>query len=373
MASTNSKIRFLATRAATHARANLIAASFSMLFGALVTTVAFYVTSPPTTAAEVRAKIVGLAKTQVQKESRDTIQSVRIEYFASEALDLSVANSVVVFGTAKTSDHSLLRFIGIFQSSAPSLIDKLIGRQGFVEPTFVALIPAWNDDIALLDSVEFKDIDADGNKEILVSLKSNKADSIASGLIVLKKDEQENWRLFGIPSLEKIFQGELDSLSRQSHPDDDNSFIWFERKGGKKNRTPRSLSAFKTFNVNEEELDITHGGEAMQVHMLGNGGHFKLLSHPELGYPQIGVVVPLDDDEGVVEDHHLMVQFFRVEDRVMTVDRAWNQGKPMLSRDTESTDEVDFDDFEKAGVESNTVDGIFFSPTGFGHSVRRTD
>jgi len=53
-------------------------------------------------------------------------------------------------------------------------------------------------------SVSIEDLDKDGNKDILVRLKSTYADGASKELLILKKDIHDVWHLMGLPSMTKI-------------------------------------------------------------------------------------------------------------------------------------------------------------------------
>jgi hypothetical protein len=348
-----------------HVRGHFISFLFATAFGAVLTSVTFYVTSPPTTAAEVRQRISDLALESIRPDVDERIEKIRIDYFSSESLDLSAASSVFVSGTAGATNGDVFRFLGIFQPSPPSLMDRLVGRQGFIKPTYIAVIPAADDESAMTSDVVIKDIDLDGNKEILITLKSNRADNVPIGLVILKKGSNDVWNAFGIPGLNSVMKNLLAACSVSPVPTEGCSKIWFARSKLRDSVALRSREEYAGLSVSEESMELIHNGKSTEFSMLQNGGRFEFFAHPELGHQQLGIVVPIDDGEAVQEDHHVLITFLRIEERQMSADPSWNWGRPMLSLDTENVDDIDLGKFEDAGVAAHTVGGMFFSPIGY--------
>lgn len=352
-----------------HAKAQFIAYLFAVVFGAISAAVLFYFTSPPTSSLEVRAKISDLARESVRSELRVEIKHIALDYFSYESLDLSASNSVFVFGTVTTENNDIFRFLGVFQPSAPGLLDRIVGRPGFLRATYVAVIPAIDELDVVASNVDFKDIDLDGNKEIFVTVKSTRADNIPTGLIILKKDSNDVWNVLSMPSVDQSLKTLIASRGLAPSLRGDSSKIWFDAQGQTEHVAARERENYRRFEVSEELIDVMHSGKTTTLPMLQNGGRFELFTNPETGYPQLGVVASINDDEGVVENHHVMVAFFRIEERQVEVDPAWNWGRPMLSVDTEDIDGIDLKDFQAMGIGSHTIDGIYFSPSGFRRSI----
>lgn len=352
-----------------YAGPHLIAFILATLFGAVLTSALFYVTSPPTSSSEVRAKISDLARESVQTEVRKKIRHLTVDYFSQESLDLSVASSVFVFGTVTTEGEEIFRFLGVFQPSAPSLLDRLVGRPGFIRPTYVAIVPAGNDMDVVLSSVAVKDIDLDGNKEIFVTVKSTRADNVPTGLIILKKDSSDAWNVLGMPSVDRSLKTLIATRGLGPPSPGETSTIWFAMKNQSERVRAKERESYKRFSVSEELIDVIHSDRTTELSMLHNGGHFELLTHPETGYPQLGVVASIDDDEAVQQNHHLLVTFFRIEEKQVAVDPEWNWGKPMLSLDTENLGDIDLKEFQELGVDAHVIGKSYFSKSGFRRSI----
>lgn len=353
-------------RGLRHAKEQLIAYLFAAVFGAISTALLFHFTSPPTSSSEVRAKISDLARESVQPELGKVVKHLALDYFSYESLDLSASNSVFVFGTVTTENDDIFRFLGVFQPSAPGWLDRIVGRPGFFRPTYLAVIPAGDDLDVVASNVDIKDIDLDGNKEIFIAVKSTRADNVPTGLIILKKDHNDTWNVLSMPSVD---QGLKTLIATRGLGPDDSSTIWFAAKSQSERVMARERESYRRFKVSEESIEVMHSGKTTTLPMLQNGGRFELFTHPETGYPQLGVVAAIDDDEGVIRNHHVMVTFFRIEERMIAVDPAWNWGKPMLSLDAEDIEDIHLKDFQTMGINSHTIDGIYFSPSGFRRSI----
>ena len=122
----------------------------SGILGVVVIIGLFHFTSQPIRSSDVREKLVEMARACMQQQLATNLTSVVFDSVTSESLDLSTSNSVVVYGKAVSANGALSRFLMIFEPSGQGLIDKVIGRPGFYDIGYWAIIPgAENDEVVV--------------------------------------------------------------------------------------------------------------------------------------------------------------------------------------------------------------------------------
>lgn len=346
---------------------NLVGFVFSTIFGGLLTIAVFYATSSPTSSAEVREQLTRIARASVQKELGEPVQNVTLNSFVSESLDLSPSNSVFVFGTAVAKGNETNRFLAVFEPSSQDLIDRLVGRPGFYELKYSAIIPVSDSASLLPSEIVIEDIDRDGNKDILIYVKSIRADSTASGLAILKKDKGEIWHLLAVPSLTerlRLYTSGLPQNPEGLRPPGSPT-IWFGTAGDTNYDLKEQFELYKGFDIHEETVTAMRSGSETELTTLRNGGKIKIFDHPNAGYRHIGVASYVIDGNAVLDAHRVMVTFFKIEDDRLVIDSLWNWGYPMLSVEAEDIATLDLDEFHEAGLSNHVVGGTFYGYTEF--------
>lgn len=198
------KLKKLLMKVVKVVKEQVLSTVISGIIGIAATVGLFHFTSQPIRSADVREKLVEMARECIQQQLATHLDSVAFDSVASESLDLSTSNSVVVYGRTVSTNGALSRFLMVFEPSGQSLIDKVVGRPGFYDIGYWAIIPDAGDDEVVASSVNIEDLDKDGNKDILVRLKSTYADGVSKGLLILKKDIHDVWHLMGLPSMTEI-------------------------------------------------------------------------------------------------------------------------------------------------------------------------
>lgn len=179
------KLKKLLMKVVKVVKEQVLSTVISGIIGIAATVGLFHFTSQPIRSADVREKLVEMARECIQQQLATHLDSVAFDSVASESLDLSTSNSVVVYGRTVSTNGALSRFLMVFEPSGQSLIDKVVGRPGFYDIGYWAIIPDAGDDEVVASSVNIEDLDKDGNKDILVRLKSTYADGVSKGLLIL--------------------------------------------------------------------------------------------------------------------------------------------------------------------------------------------
>lgn len=326
----------------------------------------FHFTSQPIRSADVREKLVGMARACIQQQFATHLYSVAFDSVASESLDLSTSNSVVVYGRAVSTNGASSRFLMIFEPSGQSLIDKVVGRPGFYDIGYWAIIPDAGDDEVVASSVSIEDLDKDGNKDILVRLKSTYADGVSKGLLILKKDIHDVWHLMGLPSMTKIMYSIAAGQSPQPeglHPSL-SAIQWFSND--KKLKPKSDIKQYLNWKIDEYNWQVTDATGNHSLWMFRNGTKIKMFENGQAGYKHFGVLTNIDDDEAIQGSHHLMVSFFKIENNSLVPDPNWNWAHPMFSIGLEDSQKVELSEMQEAGLQAHVSGSSVFGLTEFG-------
>ena len=338
----------------------------SGIIGIAATVGLFHFTSQPIRSADVREKLVEKARECIQQQLATHLDSVTFYSVASESLDLSTSNSVVVYGRAVSTNGALSRFLMVFEPSGQSLIDKVVGRPGFYDIGYWAIIPDAGDDEVVASSVNIEDLDKDGNKDILVRLKSTYADGVSKGLLILKKDIHDVWHLMGLPSMTEI----MHSIAAGQPPQPEGLHLplpaiqWFSND--EKLKPKSDIKQYLNWEIDEDNLQVADSTGNHSFWMFRNGTKIKMFENGQAGYKHFGVLVNINDEEAIQGRHHLMVSFFKIENNSLVPDPNWNWAYPMFSIGLEDSQEVELSDMQEAGLQAHVSGSSVFGLTEFG-------
>ncbi|HBR1386763.1 hypothetical protein [Erwinia sp. OPT-41] len=338
----------------------------SGILGVVVIIGLFHFTSQPIRSSDVREKLVEMARACMQQQLATNLTSVVFDSVTSESLDLSTSNSVVVYGKAVSANGALSRFLMIFEPSGQSLIDKVIGRPGFYDIGYWAIIPGAENDEVVASSMNIEDLDKDGNKDILIRLKSTYADGVSKGLLILKKDKHDVWHLMGLPSMTKIMhsiaagQSPLPKGLQPALP----PIHWFSND--KKLKPQPNYKQYLDWEIDESNWQATDAIGNHSFWMIRNGTKIKMYENEQAGYKQFGVLANIYDDEAIQGNHHLMVSFFKIENNSLIPDQHWNWAYPMFSIGLEDSQAVDLSEMQEAGLQAHVAGGSVVGLTEFG-------
>lgn len=343
----------------------VLSSVISISLGILGTVVFFHYTSQPTRSVEVREKLIGMARSCIEQQLVAKMNSVTFDLVSIESLDLSVSNSVVVYGSAISTSGVNNRFLMVFEPSSQGLIDKVIGRSGFYDIGYWAIIPDTADEEVIASSVNIEDLDSDGNKDILIYLKSTYADGVSKGLIVLKKDIHDEWHLMGLPSMTKIMHsyaaGES-PLPKGLRPPLQ-PFLWF---GGNEHlKVEPNIKRYLNWEITESDLTVSDSTGHHHLWMVRNGSKLKMYENRQAGYKHFGVLANIEDDEAIQGPHHLMISFFRIENNNLVPDQNWNWAYPMFSVGLEDSQKVELSEMQEVGLQAHVSGRTVFSLTDF--------
>lgn len=349
-----------------YAKEHLIGFFFSVIFGATATVALFFFTSAPSSSLEVKAKLANILVEKLEEEVRIDSGDIQFNSIISQSLGLSANNSVFVYATA-TSGDDIYRVLGVFEPQRQNILDKLVGRPGFYHLASSSLIPVPYPNNLLPENIKIEDYDLDGNKEIVIRVKSIWADSISSGLIVLKKNDDEVWRFLSLPSLStslsEIMSGKSphpDGLSPVSSPT-----IWFGQPESPDIKFDEVRKSYADYAIYEDDWEVTHNGQSQEFITLRNGGVIEQMQHPFANHLQFGVVANVVDGNAVLDMHNLFIMYFKLGDTELERDVLWNWGYPMLSVVPEDLSGIDLNEFHQVGISSHLLNGTFFGYTEF--------
>ena len=338
----------------------------SGILGVVVIIGLFHFTSQPIRSSDVREKLVEMARACMQQQLATNLTSVVFDSVKSESLDLSTSNSVVVYGKAVSANGALSRFLMIFEPSGQGLIDKVIGRPGFYDIGYWAIIPGAENDEGVVASKNIEDLDKDGNKDILIRLKSTYADGVSKGLLILKKDKHDVWHLMGLPSMTKIMhsiaagQSPLPKGLQPALP----PIHWFSND--KKLKPKPNYKQYLDWEIDESNWQVTDAIGNHSFWMIRNGTKIQMYENEQAGYKQFGVLANIYDDEAIQGKHHLMVSFFKIENNSLIPDQHWNWAYPMFSIGLEDSQAVDLSEMQEAGLQAHVAGGSVVGLTEFG-------
>lgn len=317
------------------------------ILGIVVTIGLFHITSQPMCSADVREKLVEMARACIQQQLATNLNSVVFDSVTSESLDLSTSNSVVVYGKAVSTNGALSRFLMIFEPSGQDLIDKVVGRPGFYNIRYWAIIPGVENDEVVASSMNIEDLDKDGNKDILIRLKSSYADGVSKGLLILKKDKHGVWHLMGLPSMTKIMHSI--AAGRSPLPKGLQPALppihWFSNN--KKLKPKSNYKQYLDWEIDESNWQATDAIGNHSFWMIRNGTKIKMFDNEQAGYKHFGVLANIYDDEAIQGNHHLMVSFFKMENNSLIPDHHWNWAYPMFSIGLEDSQAVDLSEMQE--------------------------
>jgi len=307
-----------------------------------------------------------MAQARIQQQLSTPLASVAFDSVISESLDLSTSNYVVVYGKAVGSDGALSRFLMVFEPSGQGLIDKVIGRPGFYDIGYWAIIPNAEDDEIVASAINIEDLDKDGNKDILIRLKSTYADGISKGLLILKKDNHDVWHLMGLPSMTKIMHSIVSGqspLPKGLHPAL-SPVLWIS--DDKKLHVKPNLKQYLDWEILESSWKAIDATGSHKFWMIRNGTKIKMLDNAQAGYKHFGVLANIYDEEAIQGKHHLMISFFNIENNSLVADQNWNWAYPMFTIGLEDSQEIDLSELQELGLQAHVEGGSVFGLTEFG-------
>lgn len=349
-----------------YAKEHFIGFVFSAVFGATATVSLFFFTSSPSSSSEIKSKLANILVDRLGKELRIEYGDIQFNSIISQSLDLSTNNSVFVYSTA-VSGEDIYRILAVFEPQRQNILDKLVGRPGFYRLASSSWIHVPYTNNLLPENIKIEDYDLDGNKEIVIRIKSVWADSTSSGLIVLKKNDDEIWRFLSLPSLSTglsdFLSGKLphpEGLSPVSSP-----IIWFGQLESPDVNFDEIRKSYANYSIYEDDWKVTHNGISQKFITLRNGGVIEQTRHPFANHLQFGVVANVSDGNAVLGIHNLFITYFKLGNRELERDILWNWGFPMLTIAPQELSGIDLNEFHQVGISTHLINGTFFGYTEF--------
>lgn len=337
----------------------------------LIASVALVVIKPnPDTSKEIRARLVDLSLERLTEERAfDREPIITVQSYFTETLGLHPSQSVVLFGTAKQDGGETdIRFLAIFEPNGQSVVDKITDSPGFYRLASFSHFEVPDSESLLSKKIEANDLDQDGNKEIIVHLKSNWADSTSLGLVVLKKDENGDWNFLSLPSITNLMRRTAAGLYKPPARPPVSSgpipvFGTMGKSSDLSNLPP--FSELAEWGVSEDNWTATHDGRDVEFVTLRNGGNYYVKSHVVKGHTQILTVAFSRDENAVQGPHYAIVSAFRFSHNALVRDDLWNWGYPMTSDVALNLGDLDIDSLHKGGVLAHVVGNTFYGYTDF--------
>lgn len=356
-----------------HAKPHLVAFVYSTMFWFIPFALVFYYapsTTPASSSAEIKLELNQIIQDNIKKSVNSLPQKITFNAIKSEPLDLSVTNSIFVYGTFLNNEGEICRFLNIFEPKSPNLFDKIAGRMGFYESKSFTYVNVEDSEDALLpESIEIKDIDQDGNKEILVHVKSTWADASSRGIFILKKGFDDEWKLLSLHSLSKTLSNFLSSKTETERLETQKPLkspnVFFGDLKRKDVDTKRIMKKMAGYGIYEDLWEVNHNGDKMEITMIRNGGIIKEFKHPYKNNFQLGIAVDIDDDRAVQGNHQVMISFVKIGNDDLETDIFWNWGYPMISVVPTKISDIDLSEFWKIGISSHEISNSFFGYTEF--------
>lgn len=340
---------------------------FAGFCGVVITALLFHFTKQPVSSSEINIKLKEMLDEKISHKNGTRPDSIDFNSVISQSLDLNPSASIFVYGTIK-KDSKITRILAIFEPDELNILDKIVGRSPFFSITSLTQISVEDQDSLIPFDIKTEDYDLDGNKEIVVNVKSKWADSSSSGIILLKKTLENEWHFLSIPPL----KDKLKQIINAEEPSSDDvqpimePTIWFApENGSKKFNIYKNIDLYRNFDIYEDTWMAIHNGVKKNFITLRNRGVIKEFRHPHRSYPEFGIIATINDDEAVLSEHRIFVTFLKLGETELETDKLWNWGYPMLSLIPEEITNINLDDFHKIGIDSHIIDGIFFGYTDF--------
>lgn len=338
---------------------NLFSYVFSLLLGGILTLVATYFTSQPTTPEEIKRKLQDISKNAISHRYNATPTESKIDKIASSELEAAAEKSIIIVGSSKI-EGSLYRWISIFEKESPGTFDKLVGRAGFFKLTSLSSYQSPYENSLQVEKIESMDLDEDGTSEIHLRLHATWADSTSTGPLILKKSSNGQWLMITLPSIKSALNNPIrNSVQSAAQP-----FRLFGMAHDKA-RGNKALPEFKEMNILEEVWEVNHNGKKHNLTTLRNGGNYLFNNHSIKGYPQIQVISFFSDGGAVLGPHYAVINMFKIVGHELKTDDLWNWGQPMHSDRPLRLTDIDMNSIYKAGIMAHTIGDVFYGYTEF--------
>jgi hypothetical protein len=341
---------------------NIIHNTIWLIIGLAASTGIFFLSANPVSSTKIieRLNTMTLESARTVSIYKD-IDHVSMDVFSYQKVGLDASESVVAFGTLRTKEKEIGRWIGVFEPKEQGVLDKIVGRSGFFKLSYIGFIPISSPEELVAKNIDVKDFDFNGVSEFVINLESQWGDSKANGFLIAKKNSSDLWNVSGLPDMEKSIQQSIDKnipevagLHSPGKP-----YIYFGDAREKRKPLPGEN------DFNQDVYSISSGSKKTYFSMLRNAGVFTFVESKNRKNIDIATLAFIADDKAVLSSHYSAVTLYVMTDEGLKRDINWNWGYSMLSATPIKPANIDLNSIIKAGIEAHTIGNISFSYTSF--------
>lgn len=345
-----------------------ISYAFTLIFGSIITMSILLVTTTPITSEKTKISFEKELKSNVIKilDIKTLIKDFKISYTYSEKIDFELKETVFTYGSFSIGEN-YYRVVGIFSIKEPSIIEKMISRPNYYECKACYIIDALYPDTLNIYNIESFDFDLDGRKDFVIYLRSQWADATSRGVLIVKKNENQEWSLVSLPSSYEILNKYLnDELAEKNDERMNNRYTLFIVDNKK-----MKLSEKETFEyleksqVYEDDMKIFSKSGIEHLYTLRNGGSFELFSHPFKNNVDLFITVFFSEGVATMSDHYCAVICYKLIGDKLKPDENWNWGFPMYSQVPTKAREISSEKMYQGGIEAHIMENIYVGYTEF--------
>ncbi len=194
---------------------NALSITLSLLVGVAGTVIIFYMTSHPETSSEVQTKLSqNLSNFLFEKKIEAHRQEIEVDGSYIIDVDLDQSKSVLIYGHINenkgSEEKQNTRVVwAIYEPSAKTLIDQIVGRQGFYKLSTYGFSDVSDKKELYFSSINYLSLDRVGNKAVYAELSSEFADRISKTFLIMKRDKDGKWQQDSLPIMSGILKNRV--------------------------------------------------------------------------------------------------------------------------------------------------------------------
>lgn len=349
----------------------LLSSIFSLIFGALGTTLLFYLTKHPTKSEDIRKRIKQEMILSARKDlnlhpdaTPPLLTFSEIMTRSEMMMDLATEASIIATLSIETytPEYHHYQVIAIFEPADQNLFDKLVDRPGLHQIKFIMYI-----DFSGISELQWTvdDFTRNGIKDLIIRTIFRGADSQHEGFLMVAKNSQGKWTAHTIPSITEIYQGIVHKEPAVWNPEKSvaQNLVLFQTPGATQSTFPPQ-AYFQQSKVSETKFDLLHDGTIYPYYSYSTGTVLRG-EHSVLKYPVLLVITQVyyingNDSEGWISPHRLLFTMFRVTPGGFILDSNWNHGAPILTAEPRNISDVDINSIVAQGYDRHMVGRMYF-------------
>lgn len=347
---------------------HFISYAFTLIFGSIITMIILLVTTTPITSEKTKISFEKELKRSVEQilDIKTLIKNFKISYTYSEKIDFELKETVFTYGSF-TVGENYYRVIGIFSVKEPSFIEKMISRPNYYECKACYIIDALYPDTLNIYNIESYDFDLDGRKDFIIYLRSQWADATSRGVVIVKRNENQEWSLVALPSsyaiLNKYLNDELDGKNDERMNNRYKLFIVDDKK--MKLSEKEIFEYLAKSQVYEDDMKVFSKNGIEHIYTVRNGGSFDIFTHPFRDNIDLLVTVFFNEGISTMSDHYCAVICYNLIGDKLKADENWNWGFPMYSQVPTKAREISNEKMYQGGIEAHIMEHIYVGYTEF--------